>query len=107
MELDGLLCSCNARSRMTLARVTGTSREIDCKAIGGVAGEKCLPVGGRVRKLRAVGEQSSPPSRKQMEERCSFDTRNEGQSGRFSFFRTAEYQGVVDYLTPLKYRSCF
>ena len=29
----------------------------------GRAGEKCLPVGGRVRKSRAVGDESSPPSR--------------------------------------------
>jgi len=67
----------------------------------------CVPVGGRVKKLCAVGEQSSQPSREQMEERWPLDARNEGQSGRFSFVRTVEYQGVVDYLTPLKYRNCF
>jgi hypothetical protein len=33
---------------------------------GGV-GEKYLPVGGRVRKLHAVGDQSSPPSREKIE----------------------------------------
>ena len=73
----------------------------------GRAGEKCLPVGGLVKKLRAVGDQSSPPSREKVEGLWSFDTRNEGQSGRFPFVWTVEYQGVVDYLTPLKYRGCF
>ena len=59
MEADDLLCSRNARSRKTLAWANGTSRETDCEAIGGRAGEKCLPLGGRVRKSRAVEDQSA------------------------------------------------
>jgi hypothetical protein len=35
MEPDDLLCSRNARPPKTLARANGTSREIDCEAIGG------------------------------------------------------------------------
>ena len=38
MEADDLLCSRNARSRTPLARANGTSREIDCEAIGGQGG---------------------------------------------------------------------
>jgi hypothetical protein len=38
MEPDDLLCSSNARSKKPLARGTGTSREIDCEAIGGQGG---------------------------------------------------------------------
>ena len=73
----------------------------------GRAGEKCLPVGGLVKKLRAVGDQSSPPSREKVVGLWSFDARNEGQSGRFPFVWTVEYQGVVDYLVSLKCRYCF
>jgi len=64
MEADDLLCSCNARSRTPLARATGTSREIECEAIGGWAGEEYLTEGGRVRKSRAVEDQSAPIPRK-------------------------------------------
>ena len=35
METDDLLCSHNARPQKALARANGTSREIDCEAIGG------------------------------------------------------------------------
>ena len=73
----------------------------------GRAGEKCLPVGGLVKKLRAAGDQSSPPSREKVVGLWSFDARNEGQSGRFPYVRTVEYQWVVDYLVSLKCRYCF
>jgi hypothetical protein len=59
MEPDDLLCSRNARPRKALARADGTSWEIACEASGGRAGEKYLPVGGRVRKSRAVEDQST------------------------------------------------
>ena len=45
MEPDDLLCSRNARPPKALARANGTSR---------------VPVGGRVKKLRAVEDQSAP-----------------------------------------------
>ena len=63
MEPDDLLCSRNARPDQALARATGTSREIDSKQSEGRAGEKYLPVCGRVRRLRAVEDQSAsiPP----------------------------------------------
>jgi hypothetical protein len=51
------------RKQKALARANGTSREIDYETIGGRAGEKYLPVGGWVRKLRAV-EDHQPPSLK-------------------------------------------
>ena len=54
-ELGRIIEMCSARPR-----ATGTSREIDCEAIGGWAGEKYLPVGRRVRKSRAVKDQSAP-----------------------------------------------
>ncbi len=54
-EPDDLLCSRNARPRKALASANGTSWEIACEASGGRAGEKYLPVGGRVRKSRASG----------------------------------------------------
>jgi hypothetical protein len=34
-RLDDLLCSCNARRLRALAWASGTSRKIDCEAIGG------------------------------------------------------------------------
>ena len=40
-----------------------------------------VPVGGRVRKSRAVGDQSSPPSSEMIEERWSLDATSEGRSG--------------------------
>jgi hypothetical protein len=43
--------SLNAGEEVALAWANGMSREIDCEAIGGQAGEKYLLVGGRVRKL--------------------------------------------------------
>ena len=49
----------------------------------GRAGEKYLPVGGRVRKLRAVEDQSAPilrEKRASLEGACmSFDARSKGQ----------------------------
>jgi hypothetical protein len=62
----------------------------------GRAGEKCLPVGGRVRKLRAVGDQSGPPSREQMEEPWSLNARSEGRSGCFPFVGPVKYQWDTD-----------
>jgi len=41
-----------------------------------------VPVGGRVRKLRAVGDESSPPSREKVEEQWSSDACSKGQPWR-------------------------
>ena len=58
-RLDDLLCSRNARPPKTLARANATSWEIACETSVGRAGEKYLPVGGLVRKSRAVEDQSA------------------------------------------------
>jgi hypothetical protein len=63
--------------RPSLGLMARPGRSI-AKQSEGRAGEKCLPVGGRVRKVRAVGDQSSPPSRKKIEERWSVDARSKG-----------------------------
>ena len=50
----------------------------------GRAGEKCLPVGGRVRKSRAVGDQASPPSSEMIEELWLLDARNGDHTSRLA-----------------------
>ena len=45
--------------RPSLGIMVRPGRSIAKQSEGG-AGEKCLPVGGRVRKLRAVEDQSAP-----------------------------------------------
>ena len=63
------------RGKLSLGLMARHGKSI-AKQSEGRAGEKCLPVGGRVKKLRVVGDQSSPPSREQMEERWSLDARS-------------------------------
>ena len=69
------------RRRPSLGLMARRGKSI-AKQSEGRAGEKYLPVGGRVRKLRAVGDQSSPPSSEMIEELWSLDARNGDQPSR-------------------------
>ncbi len=101
MESDDLLCSRNARPPKALAR--------DMAHLG-------VPVGGWVRKLRAVEDHSAPSLKREQASKlggrrgaarcpfarrtrtirmCSFDARSEGQPGPLPW-RNVENQEVLD-----------
>ena len=84
MEPDDLLCSRNARSRTPLARAMARPGKSIAKQSEGRAGGKYLPVGGRVRKSRALGDQSSPPSSEMIEELWLLDARNGDHTSRLA-----------------------
>ena len=60
MEPDDLLCSRTRGIRRPSPGLTARPGKSIAKQLEGRAGEKYLPVGGRVRKLRAVEDQSAP-----------------------------------------------
>jgi hypothetical protein len=60
MEPDDLLCSRNARLRRPSHGLLARPGKSIAKQSEGRAGEKCLPVGGRVRKLHVVIDQIAP-----------------------------------------------
>ena len=75
----------------------------------------CVPVGGRVRKLRSVGGSSSPPLRVKVEERWSLDARSEGRfaCSLMGMLKDQNERGVTHYLqgndfpfgSPVSYRN--
>ena len=60
MEADDLLCSRNARCGLPSLGLMARSGKSIAKQSEGRAGERYLPVDGRVRRLRAVEDQSAP-----------------------------------------------
>jgi hypothetical protein len=76
MERDDLLCSRNARLFHRLRLRLRLSSDQSCL---GVFPPLNLDLSLGLPMRRAQWRASSPPSRKQMDERCSFDARSKGQ----------------------------